>query len=315
VILAACALPFVLFIALAVAAVATGVLRDAFVGIFDAVVTTTAKPVELPANDPLVQAVPAWPTPTVRAQMSGIQADGVPDGVPAGVPDGVQGRLRARDCIDIPSNCVFLTTEGTTPADGAHLYFWDAVRGQLSEMVLPGRVGPNPAIVLGASGEPQVLLAIEDPWPSSLLGSLRRAWDRRGDPAGPASNSLALLSPNDPTGIHSLGPGHLPAVSPDRGKVAFIRSKQNSGYHSLHLWSAASNTVSDILTLEECDPGSGISFNLRWSPDSRMVLISGCMITNPHAAVDRKVTRQPILYDTDRRRLYLLPAALNEDAN
>lgn len=70
-----------------------------------------------------------------------------------------------------------------------------------------------------------------------------------------------------------LFPGSSTSVSPDRKKVAFLRSY--SSEHSLHLYDLEKFTVTDIAALVEADPGSGLSFDYQWTKDSQALMIFG----------------------------------------
>ena len=73
-----------------------------------------------------------------------------------------------------------------------------------------------------------------------------------------------------------LGPGGTLKASPDRGKAAFLRSGSlGTSLHSIHVWDLETGDTETVLSLTEADPGSGRSFDYRWSGDSRVLHISG----------------------------------------
>ena len=73
-----------------------------------------------------------------------------------------------------------------------------------------------------------------------------------------------------------LGPGGTLKASPDRGKAAFLRSGSlGTSLHSIHVWDLETGEMETLLSLTEADPGSGRSFDYRWSQDSRALHISG----------------------------------------
>ena len=73
-----------------------------------------------------------------------------------------------------------------------------------------------------------------------------------------------------------LGPGGTLKPSPDRGKAAFLRSGSlGTSLHSIHVWDLETGDTETVLSLTEADPGSGRSFDYRWSQDSRALHISG----------------------------------------
>ena len=73
-----------------------------------------------------------------------------------------------------------------------------------------------------------------------------------------------------------LGPGGTLKASPDRRKAAFLRSGSlGTSLHSIHVWNPENDQMETVLSLREADPGSGRSFDYRWSRDSRALHISG----------------------------------------
>jgi len=72
------------------------------------------------------------------------------------------------------------------------------------------------------------------------------------------------------------GPGGALKPSPDRRKAAFLRSgSRGTSLHSIHVWDLETGKTETVLSLTEADPGSGASFDYRWSGDSRALRISG----------------------------------------
>ena len=72
------------------------------------------------------------------------------------------------------------------------------------------------------------------------------------------------------------GPGGTLKASPDRRKAAFLRSgSHGTSLHSIHVWDLETGRIETVLSLTEADPGSGASFDYRWSGDSRALHISG----------------------------------------
>ena len=72
------------------------------------------------------------------------------------------------------------------------------------------------------------------------------------------------------------GPGGTLKASPDRRKAAFLRSgSRGTSLHSIHVWDLETGKTETVLSLTEADPGSGTSFDYRWSGDSRALHISG----------------------------------------
>ena len=87
--------------------------------------------------------------------------------------------------------------------------------------------------------------------------------------------SLYLYDFNEET-TRYLGPGGTLKASPDRRKAALLRSGSfGTSLHSIHVWNLETGRTETVLSLTEADPGSGRSFDYRWSRDSRALHISG----------------------------------------
>jgi len=87
--------------------------------------------------------------------------------------------------------------------------------------------------------------------------------------------SLYLHDFNEGT-TRYLGPGGTLKASPDRRKAALLRSGSlGTSQHSIHVWNLETGRMETVLSLTEADPGSGRSFDYRWSEDSRALHISG----------------------------------------
>jgi hypothetical protein len=63
-------------------------------------------------------------------------------------------------------------------------------------------------------------------------------------------------------------------ASPDRSRAYFLRS-DSRGFHVLHLWNVATGEVIQVISMWESDPGSGTSFSIHWTADSKALRIIG----------------------------------------
>ena len=68
--------------------------------------------------------------------------------------------------------------------------------------------------------------------------------------------------------------GHLPEISPDRSKAIFWRS-DDFAFHCLYVWDIQTGDIRPILSMSEADPGSGTSWDTRWSRDSKAFNLRG----------------------------------------
>jgi hypothetical protein len=258
----------------------------------------------LAPGDPLIRLAIGWPTPEPSARARATD-------LPASFPlDGLEGRVVAVDCVGEPAECAVLTAQGEQQS---RWYFWSDRSGALIPLTLaPGTRQGRPLLV-GEAGDRAVLTERWEPWPNDLPGILSRTLRDRGEPARLAEDALVLVDPDDSTSFRYLTPGASAVVSPDRTMVSFVRSRGSSGSHSLHIWHVQEDRVDDLLSMKECDPGSGVSFSLRWSPDSRWLVLEGCIHDVPTAGgtLDVLVPAR-VLFDTQSEAVFTL--ATEQDA-
>jgi len=183
-------------------------------------------------------------------------------------PAGVVGRIVREDRVPDAGPTLLQTRDETAE----WLYFRRTVSDAWRELPLPpgGRVGE--ARWLRAGDTFQVLLVLRHPW-WPLGQNYGRFWRALLKPGLRPESGLYLL---DPTGAESsyLFAGRMPAPSPDRQAVAFLRSERR-GLHSLHIWRAGAERPVTVVSLWEADPGSGPSFHWNWSSDSKVLFVRG----------------------------------------
>jgi len=68
--------------------------------------------------------------------------------------------------------------------------------------------------------------------------------------------------------------GNSLQLSPNRKLAVFLRSDEG-GFHSLHLLDLETKQIETIMSAWESDPNSGISWEWRWSADSKAINIYG----------------------------------------
>ena len=103
-----------------------------------------------------------------------------------------------------------------------------------------------------------------------------------------------------------VGPGHSSLASPNRRRVVFLRSGAlGAGFYSMHVWNLENDRTETVVSLAEVDPGSGRSFDYRWSADSKALLITG----SAGGFARRKHDPQQL------RMIYLVETALLYDAS
>lgn len=198
--------------------------------------------------------------------------------LPAALPVEVQairGRIEWKDCLKDSHVCVIESHEGKRWIDDQHVYIWLNKNHVLHEIQsVQGMTVSNPTIV-NTAGQPSLILERWNswflPWNRKILRYVQ-SWFN--DPLRPEYSLYACGI--DCSHLEYLGPGHGVVISPDRQKVAFLRSEDAMrGFHSLHVWERGTHAMGTICSLWEADPGSGISFQYRWSNDSMALHLTG----------------------------------------
>jgi len=87
------------------------------------------------------------------------------------------------------------------------------------------------------------------------------------------AQTLWAYNPTNDTRRRICG-GDFCKPSPDHSKLAFWRT-DGSGFYSIHVLDIASGKIANVISLREHDPGSGTSWNLAWSKDSKVLRIVG----------------------------------------
>ena len=76
--------------------------------------------------------------------------------------------------------------------------------------------------------------------------------------------------------LRYLFPGHDIALSPNRELAAYTTSENGiDGFHGIRVWEVGRPASEPVLSLWEGDPGSGITFECKWAPDSNALFIEG----------------------------------------
>ncbi len=219
----------------------------------------------------------------LRDQMAG--ADDKPS-LPAGLT-GISGEVSrsdhlTQDHMNEQGLWVIQTHDGDHWPDRQHLYLWRQASDlrpqgatQLEELDVPSdRIIDHP--LFAKTGDGTVLVyGWWNSWalsPAGKLGRYVRSWL---EPTLRPEYSFFVYDLQTKTHRY-WGPGHTLVVSPDRTRGALLRSGAlRLGYCSLHVWDFTTGAVETVLSLREADPGSGRSFDYRWSNDSQALFITG----------------------------------------
>ena len=193
-----------------------------------------------------------------------------PDVVPSELP-GVRGRVWHFDRLEPEGSQAVSAVDSVV-----RVYVSEPGARTYRELALPDDFLPGKAVwTRGANGS-QIAVERRRFWPLTAVGRLGRYFRSWLDPELRPGQSIYML-PADGSGEPEwLWPGHDLVVSADHRRVAFLRSGAlGSGYYSLHLWDVAEGEVRTVLSLHEADPGSGRSFDFRFSVDGEAIEIKG----------------------------------------
>jgi len=165
------------------------------------------------------------------------------------------------DGVDHNTNCslwLILSHKGRTWGEDQKLYLYSDKSNQLHEVKAFPRTRVQKAFVFSdkQGRNPFILASVRqlnsDWWVSAL-------W---------TNNLQTGLSARITTG------GNWPDIAPDHSAVAFWRG-DDAGFHSLHVWDANDGHIEAVLSMWESDPGSGTSWDIIWSKDSKALNIKG----------------------------------------
>lgn len=167
---------------------------------------------------------------------------------------------------------VVQTYSGARWGEGQHLY-WKMGNQNWQEIPISGDLTVTTNGFIMIDTESKLLVTDWNAWYpyrfSRLLQSIFRK-DLRYE--------YGLYTADLQTGVFTyLFPGDNATVSPDKTKVAFLRSLGivSGSTHEIIVWDILKNTQTTVAILTEIDPGSGRSFDYRWSHDSKVLEIAG----------------------------------------
>jgi hypothetical protein len=197
------------------------------------------------------------------------------------------------------------THEGSSWTRGQHLYLWSTATRTWREYWIPEGMVVAEGRFVRVGGTDAVLLTRWNPWwPHGE--NYPRFWKSLLARESRPAYGLYALDP-DSAELRYMFPGRLPVPSPDRLRVACLRS-DGSGFHSVHVWSPGADTLVAVVSLWEADPGSGVSFRYYWSADSEVLFIDGT--TRGFARSRMEAPRRVrLLYDVGRDELAEINAA------
>ncbi len=171
----------------------------------------------------------------------------------------IRGKVLEVDHNDACSLWAILSYEGSRWWEQQFTYVYFEKTGELREITAAASKGS----LLDA-----FVLAGKDCERPFLLGSFSDMHDY-----SPATDELWTYDLRDGEWtLISNGSGL--GLSPDRSKATFWRS-DDFAFHCLYVWSIQSGAIRPIVSLNEADPGSGTSWDTRWSRDSKAISIRG----------------------------------------
>jgi hypothetical protein len=220
---------------------------------------------------------------------------------PAARPPGVAGRIVREDRLPEAGWTLLQTRDEAV--DYLHCRRNDSDEWRSLPLPPGGRAGEARWVRDGESFG--VLLVRHRPW-WPLGRNYGRVWAALVKPALRPATGLFLLDAGSGDARY-LFPGDMPAPSPDRRAVAFLRSERR-GFHSLHLWQTGTDESVTVVSLWEADPGSGPSFSWNWSSDSKVLFVRGASRGFENSP-ERSIRQVRLLYDVEGDRLVELKTA------
>lgn len=155
------------------------------------------------------------------------------------------------------SELLIRTHQGQGFFTNARLYLFEMRSNVLKDLAQFARRDVESASILGGGNTNGPLIVLEMKPPNQQWW-VRELW----------TNHLGL-------GLESrLTIGGRHQISPDHSKIAFWR-EDGSGYYTLHVWEHQTGQIRDVLGVWETDVGSGPSWTLAWSADSKAISIRG----------------------------------------
>jgi hypothetical protein len=217
-------------------------------------------------------------------------------------PGNLKGVVWQQDYLPNVGCATLLSHEGPTWGIGQHLYIRQSTKAEWREVSV-GHAGPirNPALLLAERGPVVVLSFWHSWWPySQNVGRYISSFTRQ---ELRPENGFYLLDLQT-FSMKYLFPGQLLSPSPDRKRMLFARPDiDGDGFWSIHIWTPQTGAIQNILSAWEGDPGSGIDWRFRWSPDSSNVLFRGSSQGFASSSMDgfRKLN---LIYNVKSGRLY-----------
>ena len=225
-----------------------------------------------------------------------------------GLPEGEtpwQGRVFWSDHDEHDDLWVVATYSGKGWTDQQHVYLWTPHANGIEEIdIARDKIVRRPVVLRG--GERQVL--VYERWNSwAVPAAAKMGRYLRSHLDATLRPEFTLHTYALETGEKSyVGPGHSLVASPNRRRAVFLRSGAlGSGFYSLHVWNLENDRIETVVSLAEVDPGSGRSFDYRWSADSKALLITG----SAGGFARRKHEPQQV------RMIYVVETALLYDAS
>ncbi len=186
----------------------------------------------------------------------------------------VAGRVLHLDEAAELGHSVLLSHAGRYWSQDQHLYFRRTASGDWREFPLPHQfIADNPRVVR-LNGRVSALVELWSSWRPYSRSYLRFVLSVTR-PELRAEYGVYALDFEGGT-LRYLFPGHDIVLSPNRDLAAYTTSENDiSGFHGIRVWEVGRTGSEPVLSLWEGDPGSGISFDCKWAPDSRALLIEG----------------------------------------
>ena len=195
---------------------------------------------------------------------------------PAAPPSGaIRGRVVATGHDEPSGLWIIQSHEGERWIDQQRFALWSEATQELDELHLPSSMIFEQPKLIRREGKIVLVLERWQSWFMPVKAKLRRYLNSWFDETLRPERALYLYDV-ETRALTYFGPGHTLVVAPNRAHGAFLRSGATaSGFYSLHAWDFETGQIETLFSLHESDPGSGRSFQYRWSQDSRTLHLSG----------------------------------------
>ena len=197
-----------------------------------------------------------------------------PDPLTDEIKSHIIGSIFRQDVVQEANIAVVLTHSGKNWSDDQHLLVGSSKGTDWKEISLSNNSNYQNTTIIREKASHAILVSRSKSWWPYRKNYIRFLMSIFASQLR-AEEAIYYLN-TDNGKLSYLIPGSRMKPSPNREHIAYLVSANGfSGSHTLSLYNCASQQSAPVLSLEEADPGSGISFSYRWSKDSKALLFEG----------------------------------------